>query len=160
VMKNAPLVQIDSVEAQTNLVSAQARIAQARSEIEVINKGGRATDLAEISSGLERARHDLEVAQKEYESAERLKEKGAVPALEVTLAKQKVDQAKLAIKTFEQRKQALAVSSDRAAAQARLEEAQAAASLAQDQIRQSVVRAPIEGTVYQFDLKPGAYLTA
>ena len=27
-------------------------------------------------------------------------------------------------------------------------------------MRQSVVRAPIEGEIYQFDLKPGAYLNA
>ena len=31
---------------------------------------------------------------------------------------------------------------------------------AETQIEQSIVRAPIEGTVYQFDLKPGAYLNA
>ncbi len=33
-------------------------------------------------------------------------------------------------------------------------------ALAEDAIRKSVVRAPIAGTVYQFDLKPGAYLNA
>ena len=31
---------------------------------------------------------------------------------------------------------------------------------AEDGSRKSVVRAPIAGTVYQFDLKPGAYLNA
>jgi HlyD family secretion protein len=49
---------------------------------------------------------------------------------------------------------------DHTAAQARLDEAVTAAQLAEARIRMSVVRAPIAGTVYQFDLKPGAYLNA
>jgi RND family efflux transporter MFP subunit len=32
--------------------------------------------------------------------------------------------------------------------------------LAEEHLRQSIVRAPVEGTVYQFDLKQGAYLSA
>lgn len=160
VAKGAPLVQLDSAEAQANLASAQARIAQARAEIEVINRGGRATDLAEISSGLERARLDLKNAQKDFDELQRLQSKQAATAAEVNAARQRVEQAKLQITAFEERRQALGATADRASAQARLEEAQAAASLADAQIKQSVVRAPVEGTVYQFDLKPGAYLNA
>src|SRR5262249_37193145 len=58
----------------------------------------------------------------------------------------------------EQKKAALATGTDRAPVQARLDEAQAAERLAETQIKQSVIRAPIEGTIYQFDLKPGAIL--
>ena len=61
-------------------------------------------------------------------------------------------------KSLEQRRKALAASGNRAAAQAQLDDAEAAARVADLEIRQSVVRAPIAGTVYQFDLKPGAYL--
>jgi multidrug efflux pump subunit AcrA (membrane-fusion protein) len=75
VAKNAPLVQLDSAEAQANLASAQARIAQARAELDVVKRGGRATDLADISSGLERARLDLANAQREYDALKRLQEK-------------------------------------------------------------------------------------
>ena len=160
VARNAPLVQLDSSEAQANLSSAQARIAAAKAELKVIESGGRATDLAEISSGLDRAKLDLQNAEKDYATLLRLQEKQAATRVEVDAAKQRVDQAKLQIQSFEHRRAALAVASDRASAQARLEDAQAAASLAETQIKQSIVRAPIDGTVYQFDLKPGAYLNA
>jgi len=160
VAKNAPLVQLDSAEAQANLASAQARIAQAKADLDVINRGGRATDLAEISSGIERAQLDLKNAQKDYDELQRLQAKQAATKTEVDLARQRVEQFKLQIQSLEDKRKALGTSADRGSAQARLQEAQAAASFAEAQIRQSVVRAPIDGTVYQFDLKPGAYLNA
>ena len=126
----------------------------------MIKRGGRATDLAEIQSGLDRARLDLQVAQKDYDSLRRLEQNHAATGFEVSQAKDKVDRAQLQIKSYEDRRAALANSADRAPAQARLEDAEAAARVADMQIRQSVVRAPIGGTVYQFDLKPGAYLNA
>ena len=160
VAKDQPLVEIESAEAHAALTAADARIAQARSDLDVVRQGGRATDRAEIASGLERARHDLEVATQNYESFKRLEAKQAATRLEVSQAKQKVDEAQLEIDRLEKRKTALAASSDRAAAQARLDDGEAAARLAGTQIQQSLVRAPIAGTVYQFDLKPGAYLNA
>jgi HlyD family secretion protein len=160
VAKDAPLVEMDATDAKAALTAAQSRIAQAHVDLEVIHGGGRATDLAEISSGLERARHDREVAQSNYETEQRLFEKGAGTKMAVEAARQKVDEARLDIERFEKRRGALAASPDGPAAQARLDDAEAAARLAETQIRQSIVRAPIEGTVYQFDLKPGAYLNA
>jgi HlyD family secretion protein len=154
----ADLVELDSSEARASLASAQARMAQARAELDVLRRGGRPSDLAEITSGLDRAHLDLQTAQKELDSLERLQTKQYATTAEVNAARQKVDQAKLAIESFERRKQSLVSPSDQAAAQARFDDAQAAASLAETQIHQSVIRAPIAGTVYEFDLKPGAYL--
>jgi HlyD family secretion protein len=158
VAKDAALAELDSTEAKAALAAAQDRIAEARAALEVIARGGRATDLAEITSGLSSAKLELETSQKEASALERLAAKQAATEAEVTAARQRVDRAKLQIQSLEQKKTALAASADHASAQARLEGAQAAANLAEAQIRQSVVRAPIDGVVYQFDLKPGAYL--
>jgi HlyD family secretion protein len=160
VKKDQPLVELDSTEAHANLQAAQARIVQANADLDLIKRGGRSTDLAEIQSGLDRAHLDLQVAQKDYEALERLEKKQAATALEVNQAKERLDRATLQIKSYEDRRAALASSFDRASAQARLDDAQAAVRVADMQIRQSVVRAPIDGTIYQFDLKPGAYLNA
>lgn len=160
VAKDAVLVELDATEARASLAAAQDRIAEAKAALDVIARGGRATDLAEIASGLSSAKLELDTAQKEASALERLAAKQAATQVEVTAAKQRVERAKLQIQALEQKKAALAASTDRAAAQARLDGAQASATLAEAQIRQSQVRAPIEGTVYQFDLKPGAYLNA
>jgi HlyD family secretion protein len=158
VAKGAPLVEIDASEAHANLTAAQAKMADARAQLDMLQRGGRASDLAEISAGIERARFDLAHAQEEYDRSVRLEQRQAATRAEVDIARTKVDQAKLQIDIYEKRREALVNSSDRAAAQARFDDAQSAARLAQTQIEQSIVRAPIDGTVYQFDLKPGAYL--
>jgi HlyD family secretion protein len=160
VMANAPLVDLDTSEAQAERATAQARIAQIKAEMETLSKGGRAADLAEISSSLDRARLDLQTAQKEHDALARLEKQQAATAMDVTAAKERVDKAQLQIKSLEAKKATLVAAPDRASAQARLQDAQAALQLADDHIRQSVVRAPIEGFVYQFDLKRGAYLNA
>ena len=160
VRANEPLVDLDASDAQAERSTAEARIAQTRAELETLSKGGRAADLAEISSSLDRARLDLETAQKEYAALSRLQKQQAATQQEVTAAKEKVDRAQLQIQSLEAKKSALVAAPDRASAQARLQDAEAALRLADDHIRQSVVRAPIDGFVYQFDLKPGAFLNA
>ncbi|HYK60515.1 MAG TPA: efflux RND transporter periplasmic adaptor subunit [Bryobacteraceae bacterium] len=160
VRANEPLVDLDASDAQAERSTAEARIAQTKAELETLSKGGRAADLAEISSSLDRARLDLETAQKEYAALSRLQKQQAATQQEVTAAKEKVDRAQLQIQSLEAKKSALVAAPDRASAQARLQDAEAALRLADDHIRQSVVRAPIDGFVYQFDLKPGAFLNA
>jgi HlyD family secretion protein len=160
VAKDAPLVELDSTEARADLAAAQARIAQIQAELEVMNHGGRATDLVEIANQLDRARADQQQAQKEYDALRRLEEKQAATPFEVAKAKERVDAAQLQIQYLEKRRTVLVAAPDRSAAQARLQEAQASATLAEQRIRTSTVSAPVDGTVYQFDLKPGAYLNA
>ncbi len=160
VAQDEPLVEIDASDAKADLASAQSRMEQARSDLAVFDKGGRATDLADISSGIEKARLELVTAQKDYDVLSRLEAKNAATRQEVALAKQHVDAAQMQIRSLEQKRAALVAASDRSAATARLREAEAAARLAEQRIKQSVVRAPIAGVVYQFDLKRGAYLNA
>jgi HlyD family secretion protein len=160
VSQGQPLVEIDAAQARAELASAQARMAQVRAELETLEKGGRAAELAEIASGVERARLDLETAQKEYDTLVRLQAKQAATAVEVAAAKEKVDRARLQIASLEKRRAALVAPPDKASAQARYEEAESSARLAETKIQKSLVRAPIAGAVYQFDLKPGAFLNA
>ncbi|HLH42550.1 MAG TPA: efflux RND transporter periplasmic adaptor subunit [Bryobacteraceae bacterium] len=160
VMAGAALVDLDASEAEAERASAEARIAQIKAELETLHKGGRAADLAEISGSLERAHLDLEAAQKEYAALARLEKQQAATSAEVAAAKEKADQAQAQIQALEKKKAALVAAPDLASAQARLQDAEAALRLADDHIRQSVIRAPIGGFVYQFDLKPGAFLNA
>jgi RND family efflux transporter MFP subunit len=89
-----------------------------------------------------------------------LQAKQAATAFEVTQAKDRIDRAQAQIHALEQRRAALVAQTDRTSADARLHDAEAAVALARERIQKSVIRAPISGTVYQFDLKPGAYLAA
>jgi len=160
VTRGQTLVELDASEATADLAAAEARITQARSELDVLAKGGRATELAGIASELERARLDLANAQREYDTLTRLEAKQAATRAEVAAAKEAVDKAQLQIRALDQRRTSLVVVSDRTAAEARLHDGEAAAQLAQARIRMSAVRAPLDGVVYQFELRRGAYLNA
>ena len=158
--KDAPLVELDSSEAKADLVAAQARVAQVHTELDVFEHGGRTGDLAAIASDIDRAKLDLASAQKDYDALSRLQSKQAATAYEVSQAKDRVDRAQAQIRALEQRRATLVAPQDRTSAEARLHDAEGAVVLAQERIRKSIVRSPIAGTIYQFDLKPGAYLNA
>jgi HlyD family secretion protein len=160
VSQGAALVELNAGEARAELAAAQARVSQVRADLEVIERGGRATDLSAIAGELEREKLELAAAEKEYNTLVRLQAKQAATAYEVSQAKDRMDRAQAQIRSLEQRRGALVVPQERSAAEARLRDAEAAVSLAEERIRKSVIRAPISGTVYQFELRPGAYLNA
>lgn len=158
---NDPLVELDSADAQAEKVAAESRISQARADLDLINRGGRPAEITEIEGSLDRTKLELQIAQREHDSLVRLQAKQAVTLYEVTSSASRLEQLRQQIKSLEQKKISLAaLPSDRTAAEARLRDAEAALRLAEIRIRMSTVRAPMAGIVYQFDLKPGAYLNA
>ena len=160
VEKGAALVELDASEPQADLAVAQARVTQAHAELEVLDRGGRAADITAIATDVDRTKLELAAAQRDYEALARLQSKQAATAFEVTQAKDRVDRAQAQIRALEQRRAALVAPPDRTSAEAKLHDAEAAVALARDRIEKSVVRAPVSGTIYQFDVKPGAYLNA
>src|SRR5579884_2178524 len=102
----------------------------------------------------------LDTRQAAADIAKRLAAKQAATRKDVEDADQHVNQLQLQIQSLEQRRAALVTAPDRAAAQARVQEAESSEASARAGLSMSVVRAPIAGTVYQFDLRNGAYLNA
>jgi HlyD family secretion protein len=158
VTKGAVLVELQAAPVQSDLAAAQARVAQAQAEIQTLNQGGRSAELATINGSLEAAKQELAAGQREYDVNRRLQAKNAITGLEVTTSKERVERAQLQIQSLGQRRSALVSQPDRSAADARLHEAEASVASAREKIAMTVVRAPVSGTVYQLDIKPGAYL--
>ena len=154
------LVELGSAEAKADLAAAQARVSQAKADLETIDRGGRTADITAVEGEIDRAKFELSAAQKDHDALARLASKQAATAFEVAQAKERIDRIQVQIRTLEQRRAALVSPPDRSAAQARLHDAEAAAAFAEERIRKSVFRAPVAGTVYQFDVKPGAFLNA
>ena len=97
VEKGAALVDLDSSEAKANLAAGQSRVTQARTELDVLDHGGRVADLAAISSEMDRAKLELASAQKDYDTLSRLQSKQAATGFEVSQAKDRVDRAQAQI---------------------------------------------------------------
>jgi HlyD family secretion protein len=160
VAKGDELVRLDASEAQAEREAAEARISQIRTELDVIANGGRSADVARLNSDLAHTQLSLDQARAEYQKYQDWLTKGTATRVEVAAHKQKVDELEVQLKGLKDQKAAQVSPSDKASAEARLRDAQSALKLADTRFNQSVVRAPIDGEVYQFDLKRGSYLNA
>jgi len=158
VRKGQVIATVGSAQAQTDLSSAQSRVNAAQAELETLKAGGRASELAEIESGLVRAKADLTTAQSEVTTLERLIAKKAATQAELTAARTVARQAQQQIEAFERRRASMVTQPDRRAAEARLAEAQAGLTAAGRRISESLIRSTMDGIVYSLDIRAGAYL--
>jgi HlyD family secretion protein len=159
VTKDQPLVELDTRVANADLSKAQAAIQEAKAQQQVLTQGGRLAERQEIDSNLARARLDLESAQKNYQALDRLVAKQAATRQELDAARQLVDQLQLRIQSLETSKGAIVSGIDKDIAKARLQEAQAAATVAQTNLDLSIIHAPMDGALYDFDLRQGSYVS-
>jgi HlyD family secretion protein len=158
VTKEQPLVELDTRVANADLAKAQAAIQEAKAQEQVLTQGGRIAERQQIDSDIARTTLDLSSAQKNYLALNRLVDKQAATRQDLDSARQLVDQLQLKIQSLEKSKTALVTGFDKEIAKARLQEAQSAASVAQSNLDLSILRAPMDGTLYDFDLKQGAYV--
>jgi HlyD family secretion protein len=156
--EGSPLVELDTSAAEAELATAEAQIASARAQEKPLQQGGSAAERTEIENELAKARLDLQVAQRNLASAQRLLDQQAGTKLEVDTARARVESLQEQIKGLDKRRAALVEPSQRQVIQAKLQEAEAAAALAKHNLALSVIRAPIGGTVYQFDQRMGGFV--
>lgn len=153
-----PLVTLDTTQAESDLAAALAREEEARAEMTAAGHGGKPAAVTSMSDQIKTAQAAVAVAQREYDAEQRLLSQQAATQLQVQQAKDTLDRAKLHLAALEDQRRTLVTSSDRAVAQAKLREAEAAVALARHQIALGVIKSPLAGTVYQFDIKLGAYM--
>lgn len=158
VRKGTPLVELDSRVAAAELSKAQASIQEAKTQEKILNQGGKALERQQVEADLSRARLDLDAAQKQRDALQRLVAKQAATRQELDTASQLVNQLQLQIKALEQHKTDLVTAPDKEIAQSRIQAAESAAAIARTNLDLSVVRAPMDGTVYEFDLRQGSFV--
>jgi HlyD family secretion protein len=152
------LVTIDAVTAASELAGALARRQEAQAEAAMVTGGGKAAAVASLDDQLIAAKVTVEMDQRNLDSLSRLAAKQAATRVQVQEAKDALEHAKLQVTAIQDQRKTLVTASDRTMAQARVNSAQAAVDLAKQRIAYGIVPSPASGTLYQFDLKPGAYL--
>jgi HlyD family secretion protein len=160
VRKDQILAELDEPGLQQELDAALARDAQARASLQVLQAGGRSSDIAEIDGSVKRLKSDRDAAQRNLDALQRLLEKQAATAYETEQAKQAVKSLDVQIQALQERRAALVGKSDLSGGQARVEEAEANVRLSRDRITQDVIRAPMAGTIYDLPARAGSFLNA
>jgi len=112
----------------------------------------------EIDNELGRAKLELEAAQRDYQTLQRLEEKQAATKQEAIEANRKVQQLQAEMQALERKRAVLVAPADRVVAEAKLHEALAALEQAQARLERSLLRAPMQGSVYDLPARTGAYL--
>jgi HlyD family secretion protein len=152
------LVRLDTTSAQSDLAAALAREQEARAEVTTLGQGGKAATVANLNDSIRTAQTAVQVAQRNYEAFQRLQAQQAATKLQLQEAKDALDRAKLQLSSLQHQRTTQVTASDRVVAEAKLRDAQAALALAQHRVALADIKSPIAGTVYQFDLKVGAYM--
>jgi RND family efflux transporter MFP subunit len=152
------LISLDTTAAAAELAGALARQQEAQAEIASVQHGGKAAQLADLDGRIATAAAAVESAQRTYDADRRLLQQQAATRFQVQNDSDALERARLQLQALKSQRRALVTSSDLAVAQAKLRDAEAAVASAKRQVGLGAVTAPISGTVYQFDLKVGAYL--
>lgn len=159
VAKDQVLATLTDPALAADVEAAQAKVSEAQAALAGLQAGGRPADLSDIENRLARAHYDLEQATRDYNSLRRLQEKNAATRSDVQSAQDHVRQLQIEIEGLGKRRGVLVAKPDVTAAQARVQDAETALSLARAKQALSVIRAPISGTVYGLAVQNGAYVT-
>ncbi len=152
------IAELASREARAEVAAAEATVASARAQLDALVRGGTDQAHVEITNEIARNRLELEAAQRNLDITKRLAAKQAATGQEVIDASQHVELLQTAIAGLEKKRAALVDSSERAAAEAKVREADALLEQARLRLDRSYIRAPLTGTVYDLPAREGAFL--
>ena len=160
VRKGALIAALTSQDARAEVASAEAVVAQTRAQLETVLHGGAAQAQVDIANEIARNQLELEAAQRDSEITKRLEAKQAATGQDAIDASQRVERIRTAIAALQKRRAALVGSTDRAAAEAKVREAEAGLEQARLRLERGNIHAPMNGTVYDLPVRQGAFLNA
>ena len=152
------IAQLSQSGLPEDLQAMEARAAQARAELATLQGGGRSSEQAELQGNLARLKEQRAAAERNFESLTRLQKLNAATSYEVEQAHQTVTDLDAQIQALGERRTALVGKGDIQSAQERLREAEANVQLSRSHIGDTIVHAPMSGTVYDLPAHLGAYL--
>ena len=158
VTSGAIIALLESDEARIALQAAEARVTQVQGDRQTIKQGGSSSALAEIDANIARLRVEKMNLDQELDATDRLVLKKAAPPQEAVLLRGRVKVMVEQLRGLQDRRAALVSPGDQTAVDGRIKEAQAAVELAKERMEQGSLRSPLEGIVFQIDLRPGAFV--
>jgi RND family efflux transporter MFP subunit len=145
-------------EAEAALAAAEARREQARTDVAMLQGGGRASELAQIDGTLKKLELERSAALRDAATLQRLVEKSAAPRAELDAVKDRITGIEAQMASERGRRSTLVVQADVGAARARLADAEAAVAQAKRRMEDATIRAPQAGVVFDLPVREGAWM--
>lgn len=153
VAAGALLLKMNSATAAARVETARSSIAQAQAAQADLRNGGSHDERIGILGDLDRAKLQVDQAQKDLAALQALQARGAASANEVAAAQSRLASSQSSLQSLQQRSTQRYSTTDQTKVQAQLRDSQAALSAAEQQLSQDVIRAPFPGTVYSLPVK-------
>ncbi len=132
----------------------------AEADLHAVNAGGTQEELLTNRADLVKAQTERDDAQRNLQAVQRLQKNGAASPAEVEQASNRLKKAEADIQLLQSKQNGRYSTPEIEKVQATASEARAAYAAAQELLKNSDVRAPFAGTVYQLPVKAGSYVNA
>ena len=154
------LLKLDDAEARARLAAAESNLEAAKLAVSDIARGGTLDERNTYAADQNRARLQRQQDEAALTALQQLQQKGAASAAEVAAAQDRVRIDDTNLQSIERHSTQRYDAADRAGAEARLTEAQAALGAAQSAVDSDNIRSKVNGTVYSIPINVHDYVAA
>ena len=154
------LVTLDDEAARAQVAAAESAVSSAEANLDAVTHNGTQAERQASASEIEQDRLTRDQDQHDLDALTKLVAAGAAAPGEVMAARARLETAQTSLNAAEESAHHRFSPGDVARAQAALADAQAALGAAQHVESQTVIRAPITGTIYTMDATPSEFSAA
>jgi HlyD family secretion protein len=154
------LLQLDDADARAQAARALAQLRAAEADLQAVKSGGTHEEILNNRAGLIKAQTERDESRRNLQALERLQQSGGASAGEVQAAQERLRKAETDVQLLEDKQAGRFSTPEVAKVEASAAQARAAYDAAQDLLKNSNIRAPFAGSVYQLPVKPGAYVNS
>ena len=152
------LVQLEDADARAQAAKALAQLRAAEADLHAVRSGGSQEEVLTHRSEVVKAQAERDAAQRNLAAVQRLQQNGAASPAEVEEARNRLKKAEADLQLLQSKQTGRFSSQDIARVEANATQAQAAYEAAQELLKNSNIRAPFAGVVYQLPVKAGSYV--
>jgi HlyD family secretion protein len=151
------LLQLDDADARAQAARALFQLRAAEADLQAVKSGGTHEEVLTTRAELIKAQTERDEARRNLQALERLQRSGGASDGEVQAAQERLRKAEADVQLLEDKQAGRFSTPEVAKVEASAAQARAAYDAAEDLLKNSNIRAPFAGSVYQLPVKPGAY---
>jgi HlyD family secretion protein len=152
------LLLLDGVEARARLAAAESGVKAAQAALEEATHNGSQQERLSAAADATRARLERDEARRDVEALTKLQATGAASASEVASARQRLETADANLLALKQSANSRYSPAEIERARAALTSAQASLAMERQLVAQTVIHAPVAGTVYSIDAERSEFV--
>jgi HlyD family secretion protein len=145
------LLVLDDVESRAREATAESGVRAALAALEAVTQNGTQQERQMTAADVMRERLERDNARRDLDALTKLNSTGAASSSEVAAARQRLDTAEVNLRALDQSQNSRYSHAETERARAALADAEANRAAMRQVVAQTVVRAPVAGTVYSLD---------